>query len=156
MKNKIKLLLIGGGSGGHLYPLLTLAQEVCSRKKLKVSDLHFIIADNDADFKYFESNELYKQFTYSEYSVAKLRRYFSWQNFLDFFIFLKNIIQSFIFLLFNRPEKIFSKGGFVSLPFGISAFLLRIPFYYTKQIVLWGYQIKYYQNLHTRYLRVFL
>ena len=112
-----------------MYPLLTLAQEVCSRKKLKASDLHFIIADNNADFKYFESSELYKQFTYSEYSVAKLRRYFSWQNFLDFFIFLKNIIQSFFFLLFNRPEKIFSKGGFVSLPFGISAFLLRIPFY---------------------------
>ena len=91
--------------------------------------MHFVIADNNADFKYFESSELYKQFTYSEYSVAKLRRYFSWQNFLDFFIFLKNIIQSFFFLLFNRPEKIFSKGGFVSLPFGISAFFLRIPFY---------------------------
>ncbi len=128
MKKKIKLLLIGGGSGGHLYPLLTLAQEACC-KYLQPEDLHFIIADNNADFKYFESNDLYKKFTYSEYSVAKLRRYFSWQNFLDFFVFFKNIVFSFVFLLFNRPEKIFSKGGFVSLPFGISAFLLRIPFY---------------------------
>ena len=111
-----------------MYPLLTLAQEVCC-KHLQPEDLHFIIADNNADFKCFESDDLYKKFTYSEYSVAKLRRYFSWQNFLDFFVFFKNIIFSFVFLLFNRPEKIFSKGGFVSLPFGISAFLLRIPFY---------------------------
>ena len=112
-----------------MYPLLTLAQEVCNKKILKSEDLHFIIADNNADFRYFESNDLYKTFSYSEYSVAKLRRYFDWQNFIDFFIFIKNIFSSFFFLIFNRPEKIFSKGGFVSLPFGISSFFLRIPFY---------------------------
>ncbi len=112
-----------------MYPLLTLAQEVCDKNILKAENLHFIIADNNADFRYFESNDLYKKFTYSEYSVAKLRRYFSWQNFFDFFVFFKNIVQSFLFLLCNRPEKIFSKGGFVSLPFGISAFFLRIPFF---------------------------
>ena len=112
-----------------MYPLLTLAQEVCDKQILKPENLHFIIADNNADFRYFESNNLYKNFTYSKYSVAKLRRYFSWQNFIDFFIFFKNIIKSFSFLVFNRPDKIFSKGGFVSLPFGISAFFLRIPFF---------------------------
>ena len=125
MKNKIKLLLVGGGSGGHIYPLLAVSEYLIDEKIIEQKNLHFVIAKNNADYKYFENT----QYSYSTVSVAKLRRYFSWENFLDLFIFIKNIFSSFFFLLKNRPEKIFSKGGFVSLPFGISSFLLRIPFY---------------------------
>lgn len=122
---KTKILFVGGGTGGHIYPLLAINEYLQEHKNFSPSDVHFIIANNNSDYHYFEN----LPFSYTTVSVAKLRRYFSWENFLDFFIFIKNIFSAFWFLLFHRPEKIFSKGGFVSLPFGISAFFLRIPFF---------------------------
>ncbi len=58
---------------------------------------------------------------------GKLRRYFSWQNFIDPFFVLLGFFQSFFILLRFRPQLVFSKGGYVSLPVVFSAFLLRIP-----------------------------
>lgn len=95
------------------------------QKIYHIEDLHFIIADNDADFEYFTG----KNYSYTVFSVAKLRRYFSWENIRDGFRFVFNIFRACWFLYRHRPEKIFSKGGFVSLPFGIAAWIFRIPFF---------------------------
>jgi UDP-N-acetylglucosamine--N-acetylmuramyl-(pentapeptide) pyrophosphoryl-undecaprenol N-acetylglucosamine transferase len=59
--------------------------------------------------------------------TGKLRRYFSWQNFIDPIKVGIGIIQSIIILWRFKPQTVFSKGGFVSLPVGIAAAILRIP-----------------------------
>lgn len=56
---------------------------------------------------------------------GKLRRYASWRNFVDPFFVLIGILQSLAILLSFRPQVIFSKGGYVSLPVVIAGFLLR-------------------------------
>lgn len=117
--------MIGGGTGGHIFPLITIADKYLEESKYNHSNIHFIISKNKQDYKYLKRSN----YSYTEFSVAKLRRYFDFKNFIDIFIFISNIFKSFVFLIKNRPKKIFSKGGFVSLPFGISAFILNIPLY---------------------------
>ncbi len=56
-----------------------------------------------------------------------MRRYFDWKNFIDPIFVKLGFIQSFFILLFNRPKVVFSKGGYVSLPVVLAAYLLRIP-----------------------------
>jgi len=63
------------------------------------------------------------------YAVAsgKLRRYFSWQNFIDPFFILWGMLQSLVLCLRLRPDVVFSKGGFVAVPLVVAAWLLRVP-----------------------------
>lgn len=70
-----------------------------------------------------------KEFGVKFYPIycGKLRRYFSFQNFLDFFKFLAGIFQSFMIIGKIKPDIVFSKGGFVSLPVVIGAFFRRVP-----------------------------
>ena len=56
---------------------------------------------------------------------GKLRRYFSWQNFIDPLFVLLGFLQSLRILIGFRPRVVFSKGGFVSLPVVLAAFILR-------------------------------
>ena len=57
---------------------------------------------------------------------GKLRRYFSWKN-IDLLLFPIGVVQSFFYLLSFRPHFIFCKGGYVSLPVTIGAWLARVP-----------------------------
>jgi len=86
---------------------------------------HFVIAHNNSDFEIVEKTE----YSYTEIPVAKLRRYFSLENFLDFFRFIGNIFRAFFILKKQKPDIIFSKGGFVSLPIGLVAKVMKIKFY---------------------------
>lgn len=58
---------------------------------------------------------------------GKLRRYFSLQNAIDWFKIPIGVLQSLILLLQNKPSVIFSKGGYVSFPVAVAAWILRIP-----------------------------
>ncbi len=87
------------------------------------TEIHFAIADNGQDSDIIS----HTPFLYTVFPVAKLRRYFSLENVRDFFRFFSNIIKAFFFLKKNRPHVVFSKGGFVSLPIGICAKILKIP-----------------------------
>ncbi len=59
--------------------------------------------------------------------TGKLRRYFSWQNFVDPFFVLIGFFQSFWIVARFWPDAVFTKGGFVSLPVAFAAFILRRP-----------------------------
>lgn len=58
---------------------------------------------------------------------GKLRRYFSFQNFIDWFKIPVGIIQSLFFLGRIRPAVVFCKGGYVSFPVAVAAWMLRVP-----------------------------
>lgn len=59
--------------------------------------------------------------------TGKLRRYFDWRNFTDPFLAVAGFFQSLWILIRFWPHAVFAKGGFVSLPVALAAFLLRRP-----------------------------
>lgn len=58
---------------------------------------------------------------------GKLRRYFSFQNFLDFFKVPVGILQSYKIIRRFKPNVVFCKGGYVSFPVAIGAWMARVP-----------------------------
>lgn len=58
---------------------------------------------------------------------GKLRRYLSVENVLDIFRVFLGLCQSLVHFLAHRPDAVFSKGGFVSVPVVVAAWILRIP-----------------------------
>ncbi|MFC1756374.1 undecaprenyldiphospho-muramoylpentapeptide beta-N-acetylglucosaminyltransferase [Patescibacteria group bacterium] len=118
----MRIVLTGGGTGGHIFPLVAVARKfkekigpeseflfVGSKGKLEGS----IMAEENIPVKYVLS--------------GKARRYFSFQNFVDFFKIPIGVIQSMWILLAYMPDAIFSKGGYASIPVVIAAWIYRIP-----------------------------
>lgn len=70
--------------------------------------------------------------------AGKLRRYFSWENFFDFFRLPIGFVQSFFALLKFKPKVVFSKGGYVGIPVVFAAKALRIPVVLHESDVLPG------------------
>lgn len=67
------------------------------------------------------------QIDYYSISTGKLRRYFDWNNIKDPFKVLKGVFQAYRIIRKHKPDVIFSKGGFVSVPVILGARLNRVP-----------------------------
>jgi UDP-N-acetylglucosamine--N-acetylmuramyl-(pentapeptide) pyrophosphoryl-undecaprenol N-acetylglucosamine transferase len=116
----MKIGLVGGGSGGHFYPLMAVAKVLNEGEK---SPELFYFGPNPYDKAELEA----LQIKYVYCSAGKLRRYFSIQNLLDIFRTFLGVLQAVIKLYIIYPDVIFSKGGFTSVPVLIAARFLRIP-----------------------------
>ena len=135
----MKILVVGGGSGGHVTPVVAVVREILKvRPRAKIEfwtdkkyykNARKITIENGLDIKI------------RKVVAGKLRRYTNFtfitylQNFdvviknvVDFFKTIGGLFQSFFRLLVNRPDVIFLKGGYVCLPVGVVAHLLRIPY----------------------------
>lgn len=120
MMTKVKsIVLTGGGSVGHVAPNIALIEKF-QQEGWQVS---YIGSHNGIE------KNLVMQLNVPYYSVAtgKLRRYFSWQNFLDPGKIFLGIGQAIFLLRRLKPDLVFSKGGFVAFPVVIAAWLNRIP-----------------------------
>lgn len=119
-----KILLTGGGSGGHVYPLLAVAEEMM---KLAI-DRQMVL-----DFYYLGPNDEYSQtlahngIHIKKISGAKYRRYASFQNVLDVPRLFWSIIQAFWKVFWMMPDVIFSKGGTGAFPVVFAGWFYRIP-----------------------------
>jgi UDP-N-acetylglucosamine--N-acetylmuramyl-(pentapeptide) pyrophosphoryl-undecaprenol N-acetylglucosamine transferase len=114
-----KIIFTGGGSAGHVTPNLALIE-----KFLKENwEISYIGSQTGIE------KELIAKISIPYYAIVtgKLRRYLSWQNFIDPIKVIYSITQAFILCLKLKPNIVFSKGGFVSLPVVVAAWLCRIP-----------------------------
>lgn len=121
-----KVVFCGGGSGGHVIPARTLINDLILDIEIEVS---YIGSIKGIERKVMTDLGL----PYKAIRTGKLRRYLSFQNFLDVFNILLGIFQSFITLLVNRPQLIILTGGFVIVPVAIAGYVLRIPMFLHEQ-----------------------
>lgn len=113
------ILFTGGGSAGHVTPNLALIKKF---QKENWQTIYVGSADG------IEKN-IISRINIPYYSVAsgKLRRAFSWKNFLSPFQVIQGIVQAFLLCRKLKPQVVFSKGGFVAFPVVVGAWLNRIP-----------------------------
>jgi UDP-N-acetylglucosamine--N-acetylmuramyl-(pentapeptide) pyrophosphoryl-undecaprenol N-acetylglucosamine transferase len=114
-----KIVLTGGGTAGHVTPNIALMP----RLKELGYEIHYIGSYDGIEKKLIEEMGI----PYYGISSGKLRRYFDWKNFTDPFRVLKGYAKARSFLKGYRPDVVFSKGGFVSVPIVRAAASLKIP-----------------------------
>ena len=121
----MRILFTGGGSGGHFYPIIAVAEELnnlVKEKKLLGLELFYM------SHTPYNAGILFEHgITYKKNTAGKIRRYFSILNFLDLFKTGWGIVVSVLKVYRLYPDVVFSKGGYASFPVLFAARLLRIP-----------------------------
>ena len=114
-----RIILTGGGTAGHVTPNIALLPRL---KELQY-DIHYIGSYNGIEKSLIEKQGV----PYHGISSGKLRRYFSLQNFTDPFRVLKGFSEANKIIKDLKPDVIFSKGGFVSVPVVIAGKRNHVP-----------------------------
>ncbi|MGN0335284.1 MAG: undecaprenyldiphospho-muramoylpentapeptide beta-N-acetylglucosaminyltransferase [Lachnospiraceae bacterium] len=114
-----RIVLTGGGTAGHVTPNIALMP----RLKELGYDIQYIGSYDGIEKKLIEECEI----PYYGISSGKLRRYFDPKNFSDPFKVLKGFHEASQYLKQLKPDVVFSKGGFVSVPVVLAAKQRKIP-----------------------------
>ena len=114
-----RIILTGGGTAGHVTPNIALLPRL---KELQY-DIHYIGSYNGIEKELIEQLGI----PYHGISSGKLRRYFSVQNFTDPFRVLKGFREANKLIKELKPDIIFSKGGFVSVPVVMAGKRRHVP-----------------------------
>ncbi len=121
----MKIVFTGGGTGGHFYPIIAVAQKVnqiIDDEKIIGAKLYYV-SDSPYDKEALFENGL----LYEEVNAGKMRTYFSIKNFFDMFKMFFGVIGA-IFKMFSiYPDVVFGKGGYASFPVVLAARILNIP-----------------------------
>ena len=121
----MRILFTGGGSGGHFYPIVAVAEELNSLAKEKMLlelELFYMSPTPYNPGVLFENGIIYKK-----NSAGKLRHYFSILNFFDIFKMGWGTLVSLHQVYKLYPDVVFGKGGYASFPVLLAAYILRIP-----------------------------
>lgn len=116
-----KIAFTGGGTVGHVSVNLSLIPTAIEK-----GHEAFYIGSKNGIEKEMIASQL-PNITYHSISSGKLRRYISLENIKDIFKVLKGILDARKVLKKEKPDLLFSKGGFVSVPVVIAARSLKIP-----------------------------
>lgn len=121
----MKILFTGGGTAGHFYPIIAVAEDVnriAAEEKLVSPELYYMGPSPYDARALFENNIIYR---YA--SAGKVRRYFSFLNFLDFFKTGFGVLKALFSVFMIFPDVVFAKGGYASFPTLFAARILGIP-----------------------------
>jgi UDP-N-acetylglucosamine--N-acetylmuramyl-(pentapeptide) pyrophosphoryl-undecaprenol N-acetylglucosamine transferase len=121
----MKILFTGGGSGGHFYPIVAVAEAINDevRERHLIEPKLYYAAPDPYDREVLLANNM----TWVAASAGKMRNYFSLLNFLDYFKTAWGILGAALSIFFIYPDVIFSTGGYASFPTLVAARLFRIP-----------------------------
>ncbi|OHB17248.1 MAG: hypothetical protein A2749_00070 [Parcubacteria group bacterium RIFCSPHIGHO2_01_FULL_45_26] len=121
----MKILLAGGGSGGHFYPLIAIVQEInklVDARKLVESKYYYM-----ADSKYDEEALFEYKIEYRHIYAGKLRNYVSLKNISDLFKTIAGLLGAVWEMFKIYPDVVVSKGGYASFPSVFAAKILGVP-----------------------------
>jgi UDP-N-acetylglucosamine--N-acetylmuramyl-(pentapeptide) pyrophosphoryl-undecaprenol N-acetylglucosamine transferase len=129
----VKVVVSGGGTGGHTLPVIAVINSL--NQNYPNLEIIFIGSRFGIESKLIPKIGV----KYYGISAGKFRRYHRsmilniidpttlFKNIKDFFNFIKGIKEAYNILAHEKPDVVFAKGGYVSLPVGISARLKKIP-----------------------------
>lgn len=121
----MRIILTGGGSGGHFYPMIAVAQqihEISKRDHLIEPELIYMATEPYDVDALLENNIEFKHIT-----AGKQRRYTSFKNLLDAFKIGWGMVKAVIKVFIAFPDVVFSKGGYPSVPVVFATKLFGIP-----------------------------
>lgn len=125
----MKILLTGGGTGGHFYPLIAVAEELnetAKENRLLKPEMYFMSTSPYNETLLYENN-----IKFIPVSAGKIRRKISPENiilnFLDLFKTFFGVIGATWKMFLIYPDVVFGKGGYASFPALFAARLLFIP-----------------------------
>lgn len=121
----MKIVFTGGGTGGHFYPIIAVAQKVnqiISEEKIIGAELYYF-SDNPYDKEMLLEAEL----SFEEVKAGKQRMYFSIKNFTDIFKMFFGTLNAIYKIFTIYPDVVFGKGGYASFPTILAARIFNIP-----------------------------
>ncbi|KND47589.1 MAG: UDP-N-acetylglucosamine--N-acetylmuramyl-(pentapeptide) pyrophosphoryl-undecaprenol N-acetylglucosam [Parcubacteria bacterium C7867-006] len=125
----MKILMTGGGTGGHFYPIIAVAQELNETSKenrLLKPELFYMSTDPYNETLLYENN-----ITFVKVSAGKIRRQKSISNFIlnffDLFNTFFGVLGAIWKMFLIYPDVVFGKGGYASFPALFAARILMIP-----------------------------
>ncbi len=121
----MKIILAGGGSGGHFYPLIAITEsirDIVKERNLLQAKVYYL-ANSPYNAGILFDNEI----EFHKIYAGKIRRYFSIQNAIDIVLTAIGFVVAFFKVFSIFPDVVVSKGGFMSLPVVFAAKILRIP-----------------------------
>ncbi len=116
-----KILFTGGGSAGHV----TVNTALIPYFEKQGWDICYIGSKDGIEAEMI--GDQFPHIPFHGISSGKLRRYFSWKNFSDPFRVMKGVLEALQIIRTFKPNIIFSKGGFVSVPVVMAAKLAGVP-----------------------------
>lgn len=123
----MKILLCGGGTGGHILPIVAIAEELKRQAHLSGKKVELLWVGERGG----QEKEIAKKYHIPFKSIfcGKIRRYFSFKNFVDVFKFPIGLLEAKKIIKKFKPDAIFGKGGYVSAPVILGARNYKIPIY---------------------------
>jgi UDP-N-acetylglucosamine--N-acetylmuramyl-(pentapeptide) pyrophosphoryl-undecaprenol N-acetylglucosamine transferase len=121
----MKILLTGGGTGGHFYPLIAIAEKLIeTADEKKIIDLKLYYMSNSP----YDKRMLFENgIKFVQIPAGKMRRYNSIKNFFDIFPTMTGLFFGLLSMFFIYPDIVISKGGYAAFPAVFAAKLLGIP-----------------------------
>ena len=114
-----KIVMTGGGTAGHVTPNIALMPSL----QKAGYEISYIGSKDGIEKGLIEDQKI----PYYGISSGKLRRYHSWKNFSDPFKVMKGFFEARKIMARIKPDVVFSKGGFVSVPVILAAKTKGIP-----------------------------
>lgn len=121
----MKILFTGGGTGGHFYPIIAVAeaiQDLVRERKILEPSLYYAAPD-PYDRELLTANNI----TFVPTAAGKMRRYFSPLNLIDYIKTAWGVVRSMVRIFFLYPDVVFATGGYASFPTLLAARMFRIP-----------------------------
>lgn len=128
----MKILLTGGGTGGHVMPIVAVVEKLKKQypsfaKERTKENLELLWAGERKSQE--EKTARKYNIKFKEIVCGKFRRYFSFRNFIDFLKIPVGFLQARRILRKFKPEAILSKGGYVSAPILLAAKKIKTPIF---------------------------
>lgn len=121
-----RVLLLGGGSGGHVFPLVVVAKALRGQAAQSGLNLELMAI---GEGKFMAQAAADNDLPYKAITTGKFRRYFSLLTILDIFKLPVGFFQSLWYIFWFMPDVVFAKGGYASIPGALVAKLYFIPLF---------------------------